>query len=265
MDPVTAMVMGGGALLSGLGGYFGSKGQAQGNQQAAMQSAMMQQEGLRQMQAMYAQAMGNLSPYMSQGAKTFGKLGGYLEGGANAIGGGGNSLISNFAPTIEQLESTPGYQFIRDQGLKTVQNSMAAKGLGLSGNAIKAGVDYAEGLANTTWKDMLDSYLRQNQQAYEMLMGPSQVGAGAAGTGAGLTGNAMNSIGQMYGNIGNTLAGGTMGAANARAGGLNALTGGLGSGAMIAAQGFGGFNPLNSGGWGSGMPGFSMTEMSPWG
>jgi hypothetical protein len=162
-----------------------------------------------------------------------GDLTGYLSGGANGIGGGGNSLLSNFAPTVEQLEKTPGYQFTRDQGLKATQNSMAAKGLGVSGNAIKAGADYAENLAQTTWMQQLQAYLQQQMQAYNMLSGTAQIGANAAGQAGDLTGKGMGAIGSQYGNIGNALAGGTMGQANAYASGVNALGGGLGGAAML--------------------------------
>ncbi len=64
------------------------------------------------------------------------------------------------------LESTPGYQFVRDQGLKSVQNSYAAKGLGSSGAAIKGGADYASGLANATYEQRLNDYLNSYNSKY---------------------------------------------------------------------------------------------------
>lgn len=51
------------------------------------------------------------------------------------------------------LEQTPGYQFTLNQGLKAVQNSEAAKGRGISGNAITGAEKYATGLADKTFKD----------------------------------------------------------------------------------------------------------------
>ncbi len=89
-----------------------------------------------------------------------------------------------FAPTIENLEKTPGYQFTLDQGLKAVQNSYAAQGLGTSGAAMKGAADYAEGLASTTYQNQfknwydeqnlaLDNY---NKQTINLLQ---QAGAGS--------------------------------------------------------------------------------------
>lgn len=55
-----------------------------------------------------------------------------------------------FNPTQAQLASTPGYQFDLQQGLQATQNSNAAKGLGVSGAALKGAANYATGLANNT-------------------------------------------------------------------------------------------------------------------
>jgi hypothetical protein len=42
----------------------------------------------------------------------------------------------------------PGYQFTMEQGQRAIDNSLIARGRGLSGSAVKAGVDYATGRAN---------------------------------------------------------------------------------------------------------------------
>lgn len=77
-----------------------------------------------------------------------------------------NSLLGigkggGFDPGLIQqaLESTPGYQFVRDQGLKSVQNSFAAKGLGNSGAAMRGAADYTTGLANSTYEQRVQDYL----------------------------------------------------------------------------------------------------------
>jgi hypothetical protein len=63
--------------------------------------------------------------------------------------------------TQEQLEATDGYQFTRDQGLKSVQSATAARGLGISGAALKGAAEYATGLANKTYLDQFN--IRQKQ------------------------------------------------------------------------------------------------------
>ena len=58
--------------------------------------------------------------------------------------------------TQAQLEQTPGYQFTKQQGLQAVQNSAAARGLGISGASMRGAADYATGLANRTYKDQFN-------------------------------------------------------------------------------------------------------------
>jgi hypothetical protein len=65
-------------------------------------------------------------------------------------------------PTMEGLAQTPGYQFTLDQGLRATQSSAAARGLGMSGAAMRGAADYAGGLASKTYdqqlKNALDTY-----------------------------------------------------------------------------------------------------------
>lgn len=118
------------------------------------------------------------------------------------------------------LESTPGYQFNLTQGLKAVQNSAAARGLGNSGAALKGAANFATGLADSTYQNQFANELAQRNQAYNQLLGTSELGSGAAGqTGLFATQTGAN-IGQ------NTIAGGT-GLAAGLVGAGNSLTNGL--------------------------------------
>ena len=257
MDPLTLGLMGGGLLAGNLLKGFGGQ-QASGIQSGAAQTAALWQAlAAGQAQQNYAQYFGQakdaLNPYVQAGQTSMNTLQNYLTGNnakAAGIGGGGANLLSTFQPTMEQLAQTPGYQFTLQQGQQAAQNSAAAKGLGYSGNAIKSGVDYASGLASTTFQQQLQNYMNQNLQAYNMLMGPTQIGATAAGQ----LGNAAIQTGQLTGNAmmgaGTALGQGVMGSANAQAQGTNALYGGIASGltnvaslpimAQLAGQGVGG-------------------------
>lgn len=64
------------------------------------------------------------------------------------------------------LESTPGYRFTLDQGLKSTQNSFAAKGLANSGAALKGAAGFATGLANSTYEQRLSDYLNSYNSQY---------------------------------------------------------------------------------------------------
>ena len=243
MDPVTLAMMGGGMLagnlLKGFGGQQASNIQAGGAQTAALWQAIAAGQAQNNYAQMYGQAKEALNPYVQAGQTSMQNLNTYLTGtGASdaKVGGGGANLLSTFQPTQEQLESTPGYQWAKQQALGAMTNSAAAKGLGTSGNLVQGIGETATGLASQTYQQQLQNYMNQNLQAYNMLMGPSQIGATAAGnlsqaalqTGQ-LTGNAMMGAGTALGQ-------GVMGAANAQAQGTNALYGGISSGISSAAS-----------------------------
>lgn len=96
--------------------------------------------------------------------------------------------------TQEELEKTPGYQFTRQQGLKATQNSAAARGLGVSGAALKGAATFATGLADNTYEQRFanEQALFGNRQklfedtqtnqsnAYNRLKGLVDVGENAA-------------------------------------------------------------------------------------
>lgn len=165
--------------------------------------------------------------------------------------------MADFNPTIESLEKTPGYQFIKDQGLKATQNSYAAKGLGSSGAAAKGAAQFATDLAGTTYQTQFDNYLRQyqqqfsnyqnqNQQIYNMLSGQVATGQAAA------TGNADRAL-ATQGSLSNLVtsgaaaqAGGTVGAANAIIGGLSGAGGAASNAALLYALSGGGGPRVNT-------------------
>ena len=70
----------------------------------------------------------------------------------------------NWNPTQAGLEQTPGYQFTLSQGLKSTQNAAAARGLGVSGAALKGADTFATGLANQTYNQQYQNAANQYQQ-----------------------------------------------------------------------------------------------------
>lgn len=233
MDPLTMGLMyGGGSLLSGLGGMLGGQTQANASRasgQMGLLGAILAGQAAEQG---YQRASSALSPYVSGGSKAFDLLQSYLTGNnaqTAGIGGGGPNLLSTFAPTQAQLEGTPGYQFALSQGLKATQNAAAGKGLGTGGVGMQQATDYATGLASTTFQQQLQNYLTQNQQAFNMLFQPTQLGGQAASSLAGAATNASQLIGNAAMGGGNVMAQGIMGAGNALSGGTQALTGAVGN------------------------------------
>jgi hypothetical protein len=266
---IGTVAMGLGSLAGGALNAFGAQSAGQQGQQYGLMSALLQQQ---QAQAAEAAISGyvnkNLTPYAQGGQQIFGQLQQQLP-----------QLTQAFQPTMAQLEQTPGYQFTLDQGLQTAQNGYAAAGLGKSGNALAGATQYAEGLASTTYQQQFQNYMAQNLQAYNMLLGGSQLGAQAGAAGASTIGSAYSGItqGLMQG-TGNALAGassaaqkGTLGATQAlgttasNLGGLGAISQQPGyNGGQSLSSYFGLNNPIAASGWsGSQIPAFSSPEMAP--
>lgn len=121
------------------------------------------------------------------------------------------------------LENTPGYKFTLAQGLKSVQNSAAARGLGTSGAALKGAAGYATGLADQTYLDQFNVENTNRNNAFNRLMAIAGMGQNAAvqtgsfgSTAATNSGNALmsagnaqaaafNSMGQSIGNAASSI------------------------------------------------------------
>lgn len=107
--------------------------------------------------------------------------------------------LKNFKPTgggaagIQQtLESLPGYQFTRDQGIEAAKRANP----NLSGNQVVAAEQYGAGLADQTYAERL-----------QQLLQPVQIGQAAAAGQAANIGNAASDISGTLINQGNTQAG----------------------------------------------------------
>ncbi len=229
-----AAILGAGALGAGAS-IFGST-MAAGAQTAAANKAISAQ------QSMFNTAKGLAMPFIQGGQDAWKILapmlgiGGTPADAKNIYGGavqpGYGTLTSPFQPTQQFLEQTPGYQFIKQQGLESTQNSFAAKGLGSSGAAMKGAADYVTGIAGNTWQQQFEDYQKQIQSIYGMLYGPTQQGAQSA---AAVGGQAIQT-GQ---GVANSL--GYMG--NAQAAGYNSIGTGVGQFANTAA-GYALYGPL---------------------
>lgn len=168
---------------------------------------------------MFDETQGNLAPYLATGADAANKLTQALP-----------SLTAPITMDESTLQQTPGYAFTLRQGLKGVENSAAARGLGTSGAALKGAASYATGFADSTYETQFANANTNKQNTYNFLTGAAGLGSNAAGTSA----NAATTTGANIG--GNTIAGGT-----ALSAGLNGAGNALGN----AANSVGGYNYAN--------------------
>jgi hypothetical protein len=192
---------------------IGAAGSIIGGQQAS--SAANRAADLQQQR--YETTRGDLLPYTQAGQ-------------ADMVGA--NRLLLGSPSQIEaKLQGMPGYQFTRYQGLKAVQNSAAARGLGVSGAALKGAAGFATGLADQTYGEQVNR-LFQGAQIGE------NAGAQTGSAGAALAGQGGNALI----NGGAAAAAGTVGA-----------TGNLSQGLIGYGMYGGGGTPFVYGGQGSAM------------
>lgn len=217
MSFVAAAVVGAGVVGAGASIYGANK--ASDAQSDAANKAIAAQ------QAQFAQSKDALQPFID-----FGK-----SGSRNALAFSDitdkNSVLSKLLALTggtgapgdmnAALEATPGFQFAKDQGMKAVTSGLAARGLAGPGGALaKGGANFAEGLASTTWQQVVNALQNAYSSGSGTLQNIVNTGAGAAGS---LAGNST-AVGQ---GISNSL----IGAGNAQAGAAGATANAIGSGA----------------------------------
>lgn len=205
---VAAAIVGAGALGAGAT-IFGANSAADAQKNASQTAADTQL-------TMYNTTRGDLAPYRDAGSYAAGKIQDPVY-----------STIDKFEPPTDQasLEATPGYQFTKTQGLKAVANSAAARGLGVSGAALKGAANFATGLADNTYQQNFDraattfnTNLASKSAAYSRLSDLLTTGENAA-AGTGKAGSIAAS----------GAAGAQIGAGNAQAAAYNATGGAVNS------------------------------------
>lgn len=253
---MVAAAVGAGTAVAGIAG---SAMQSNAASDAAQTQADSANYAASLQNQQWQQTQKNLKPYMDLGSSAINPLlsamgynvtrnddGTYTFGSTDP----NNPLQQKFsyadfqAPTAAQAAATPGYQFTLDQGLKSVQNSAAARGLGTSGAALKGASTYATGLADSTYNDVFNRALNTYNTNLGKAQSTFQTNYNSAANNvnrlSGLVGNGQNaaatngSLGAAAaGNIGNTLmsganaqASGMVGSANALAGGMNSVANG---------------------------------------
>jgi len=139
-----------------------------------------------------------------------------------------STLQKQFSFNPQDLATTPGYQFSLDQGLRQVNNSAAARGLGLSGAQLKGATSFATGLADQTYGNQYNRALSTYNTNYQVaannvnnlqnLVNTGQNSAAQTGQ-AGIA--AANNAGNYLTQAGNAQASGIVGASNALSSGVN--------------------------------------------
>lgn len=221
-----------GAGISGAASLFGASQQASASKKAAQAQVQAAQIAADTQRQMFQQTQNNLAPYLAVGKQ-----------GSEALGNRLTELTTSvpLPPSMTQadLEATPGYQFTLSQGLKATQNNAAARGLGLSGAAIKGAANYATGLSDQTYntrfaqgQQLWQDQVTNQGNNFNRLLGTAGIGASAAGvqgqigaaTASGISNNLMAAGGAQAAGINGEAAAwnsGINGAANAANAGMS--------------------------------------------
>ena len=182
-----------GAGISGISSLLGASDTSEAADKAAQAQAIAGQNATNALNGGLQSSTSTLAPYTSFGSTAVGDLGNALtglttqaatpdqeyvdpsqydtSGTANNVSGTANNIsAAPYATTTNlseaQLEQTPGYQFTLQQGLESTQNSAAARGLGVSGAALKGAATYATGLADNTYQNQFTDELNANNQNF---------------------------------------------------------------------------------------------------
>jgi hypothetical protein len=129
----------------------------------------------------------NLNPYLQAG-----------QTGANALT---NSINNPARFTVQDWMNDPGYQFLLEQGNQAINNSAAARGSAVGGNALKDLTRFGQGLAATEYQSAFDRFMASQNQDLNRIN---------AATGAGLT--ASGQFNNAEQNAGNQIATNTVNA-----------------------------------------------------
>ena len=250
--PMSAAIVGGAGLLGSVGGSLltssaatkASQAQVGLGEQALQLQQSLGQQGLSTLMSMFQQAQGAIQPVIGAGQ-------GVLSQGQGIAGPAAATLQSLLTPGPNQtatLSQIPGFQFAQDWGQKAVQNIGSTTGLG--GNTLTAGANYATGLAQQGYTNIVQALQGllgsgtslESTGAGTMASGANALAGAATGTGAsaaGLFGGLANTVGGTLGSIGSSTASGILGSANALAGGLTGSASSI-SNAMILSKLLGG-------------------------
>jgi len=194
----------------GISGVVGAGANLLGSSQQA--NAATNAANLQKQQ--YEQTRTDLMPYNQAGQNATNMLTAQLP-----------QLTAPISMDEATLRTTPGYQFNLNQGLKSVQNGAAARGLGSSGAAFKGAANYATGLADSTYQNQFANAVTNQTNAYNRLLGVAGLGANAAAQSGQIGVQGAANAGNSLIGAGTAQAAGLTGAANSLTNAANSYAG----------------------------------------
>lgn len=236
-----AAILGAGVLGAGAG-IYGSSQAANAQENAATQSAAVQKEmaanSIAAQKEMYQQGRTDLQPYREGGVTAQNQL-------MQMLGIGGDTTAANYGKYskdfgMSDFTTDPGYQFRLEQGMKALNATAAARGMGVSGANIKGALDYGQNLGSQEYQNAFNRY-QANRTAQLAPLQSLYAGGQAAAAGSAAQAGALGSnLGNTYTNLGQGLGQAAVASGNAQASGYlnqaNAVTNALNQGMSSYTQ-----------------------------
>jgi hypothetical protein len=97
-------------------------------------------------------------------------------------------------PDMSGFFTSPDYTFNLQQGQRAIDNSLVARGRGLSGAEIKASTGYAQGLASSQYSDYVNRLMAQAGLGQTGVNTSTQAGLATAGSDAAARANQTNAL-----------------------------------------------------------------------
>jgi len=233
----------GSAVLGAGAGLYGSSKAADAQQAAAERSAAAQREAadksIAAQREMFDIGRADLAPYRQGGTTAQNQLMTLLGIGGDQNAQGYGKYARDFG--MSDFTTDPGYQFRLEQGMRALNASAAAKGMGMSGANIKGATEYGQNLGSQEYQNAFNRY-QANRTAQLAPLQSLYAGGQAAAAGSAAQAGALGSnLGQTYTGLGQGLAQAEVAGGNAQASGYlnqtNAVTNALNQGMSSYMQG----------------------------
>jgi hypothetical protein len=221
-----------GSLASGMMGSSAAKSAASQQANAEREAAMLQQQ-------QFESTRKDLEPFRQAGVDVLPDLTAYPKQAQSDLAAAAAEAKGAIPGpmTEEWLQKQPGYQWNLSQGMRALNASSSARGLGVSGANLKAASQWGTGLADSTYKSAWDmaqqrwSDINQNftnqynrfGQGFGQLKDIATLGETAAAKVGDIGQSTYANIGQNVAGAGQAQAAGTTASAQALSGGIQSL------------------------------------------
>src|ERR1051325_11254906 len=178
-----------------LGGVLGAGATIYGANKAASAQRDAANTAAQTQLQMYNTTRNDLATYRGAGEQATGELRSRLA-----------ELTSPISVNPQDFVNSDMYKFQSYMGRRAVENSAAARGLGVSGAALRGAAEFANNLAATNWQQNFQNQVTNQTNAYDRLFRLVQTGENAAAQTGTLGANAANQISSAQTGAGNASA-----------------------------------------------------------